>query len=343
MLVYAVCALGLALTLGQAKAAGSEIEAMQVTTSTLRPDLAYEGVVEAVKQTVLAAQVAGAIVHLDVKAGDRVKAGQLLARIDARAAEHSLAASRALARSAEVGQELAAKDFERQRQLFEKGFISRAAFERADTEYRAARAQSSSQIALADGARTQTAFHLIRAPYAGIVSDVSVMLGDMAMPGKPLITLFDPSLMRVVVSLPQSAVRSLREAGEVRIAISEGPTEKQILTPISFQVLPSIDPGTHKAQLRLGLPEGTPGLVPGQFVRATLRGEPGLATTITVPVRSLVQRAEMTGVYVIDANGRPRLRQVRLGVAVGDRVEVLAGLSDGERIALDPQAAARAR
>jgi multidrug efflux pump subunit AcrA (membrane-fusion protein) len=70
----------------------------------------------------------------------------------------------------------------------------------------------------------------------------------------------------------------------------------------------------------------------------------GTATPrLYVPAQAVVRRAEMTGVYVLDPNGHPILRQVRLGRAVGDSVEVLSGVSAGERVALDPQAAARER
>lgn len=323
--------------------AGPELATMQVITSVKTYNRPYEGVVEAVKQTVVAAQVAGTIVQLDVKAGDRVSAGQLLVRLDSRAAEQNLNASDAQAKSARINMELAGKDFDRQRVLYERGFISRAAFERAETEYRAATAQSTGQLALAGAAKTQSGFFVIRAPYSGIVSEVTATVGDMAMPGKPLMTLFDPTRLRVTVPLPQSVVDNLQNFDSIRIEAAEASAKKQTLTPVSSQILPAMDPGTHTALVRLGLADGVSGLVPGQFVRAWLPPGSASATVITVPARSLVRRGEMTGLYVLDGNGRPLLRQVRPGPTRGDLVEVLAGLSAGERIALDPDAAARLR
>jgi multidrug efflux system membrane fusion protein len=67
------------------------------------------------------------------------------------------------------------------------------------------------------------------------------------------------------------------------------------------------------------------------------------AAGVSVPLQAIVRRAEMTGLYVLDANGRPLLRQVRLGRTEGDQVEVLSGLAPGERVTTDPQAAARVR
>jgi multidrug efflux pump subunit AcrA (membrane-fusion protein) len=105
-----------------------------------------------------------------------------------------------------------------------------------------------------------------------------------------------------------------------------------------------VDAATHTVQIRVGLPASTEGLAPGLFARVwlPLSGN-GQAARLYVPASAVVRRAEMTGVYVIDAKGAPQLRQVRLGRAQGPTVEVLSGLSAGERIALDPQAAARAQ
>jgi multidrug efflux pump subunit AcrA (membrane-fusion protein) len=118
--------------------------------------------------------------------------------------------------------------------------------------------------------------------------------------------------------------------------------------PTRATVLPTVDPATHTVQVRLDLPADAAGdASPGAFARAWLSRAPesgdGARTRLFVPSGAIVRRAEMTGVYVIGANGRPLLRQVRLGPAVGDEVEVLAGVAAGDRVATDPQAAARVR
>ncbi len=98
----------------------------------------YDGVVEAVRQTVVAAQVAGAVVALAVKAGDKVKAGQVLVRLDARAAEQNAAASAAQVQAARAALDAATRDYERQKQLFEKNYISQAALDQAEAQYKTA-------------------------------------------------------------------------------------------------------------------------------------------------------------------------------------------------------------
>ena len=176
-----------------------------VTSSGTADSSGFDGEVQAVRQTAIAAQVAGAVVSLDVKAGDAVKAGQILLRLDARAAEQTAAAGAAQVQAALAAQEAASKDFERQKQLFRQSYISQAALDRAEAQYKATQAQAAAQGAAAGAARTQSGFYVVKAPYEGVVSDVAIVLGDMAMPGRRLLTVYDPRSLRVSVAVPQSA------------------------------------------------------------------------------------------------------------------------------------------
>jgi len=309
-----------------------------VASSAAARVAAYDGVVEAVRQTVLSAQVSGAVVELHARAGDRVKAGQVLLRLDARAAEQQAGAADAQARAARAAEDAATKELERQRQLFRMNFISQAALDRAEAEYRSTQAQAAAQRASAGAARTESAFYVVKAPYDGIVSDVSVTVGDMALPGRPLLTVHDPAALRVTAALPQTAAPG---ADSAPLAELPGATPARIV-PLRWQVLPAADPATHTVELRLELPPATLA-APGMFARVWLAGRAVEAPALWVPAQAVVRRAELTGVYVIGADGRPLLRLVRLGAAGGAQVEVLAGLAAGERVALDPQAAARVR
>ena len=303
----------------------------------------YDGVVEAVRQTVLAAQVAGAIVELRVKAGDAVKAGQILARVDARAAEQSATASQAQVQAARASLDVAAKDFDRQKLLFQKRFISQAALDQAEAVYKASASQVAAQIAQAGAARSQSDFFILRAPYNGIVADVPVVLGDMAMPGRAILTMYDPSALRVTATIPQTVVTqaSIQQGASVELPGAAG-TMKSV-TPTFVTVLPTADPNTHTLQIRLDLAVGTAGIVPGMFARVWLPVAGATDGRVFVPAGAIVRRAEMTGAYVVDAAGKPMLRQVRLGRAADGTIEVLSGIAVGERVATDPEAAARVR
>ena len=340
--------LGAAIIAGLLGPAASAATAGELATAMVQApgtgeSASFDGVVEAVRQTVVSAQVPGAVVAIEVKVGDVVKAGQVLARIDARAAEQNVAASDAQVLSARATLEVATKEFDRQKQLFEKNYTSQAALERAEAQFKATQAQVSAQLAQAGAARAQSGFFVVKAPYGGVVAEVPITLGDMAMPGRALLTIYDPAAMRVTAAVPQTDIAKIASGKPTKIQFPGLPADRQWVVPAQVTVLPTADPGTHTAQIRLDLPATYAGLIPGTFARVWLPMQGATTPRLYVPTKAVIRRAEMTGVYVIDPNGRPVLRQVRLGRVVDDSVEILSGVTAGERVALDPQAAARER
>jgi membrane fusion protein, multidrug efflux system len=332
-----------AVPMGAVWANADSAKTMSATASTVGAALvSLDAVVEAVRQATLSAQVAGNIVGLNVKAGDRVRAGQELLRIDASAAQQQVAGSAAQLEAAQANLNVASKELERQKQLFQKQYISQGALDRAQAQWEAARAQVQAQQAQTRAAQTQTGFFSVRAPFNGVVSDVAVTLGDMAMPGRPMLTLHDPSALRVSAAVPQSMLSGLRnQLASVRYEIA-GHSAKPV-TAGTAQLLPAVDPVTHTALLRLVLPAGIEGLVPGMFARVWVPGVQAASTAlktqaepVVLPLSAIVRRAEMTGVYVMDAQGKPLLRQVRLGRTSGQTVEVLSGVSAGEQVVTEP-------
>ena len=324
-------------------AAAPELASATVQSSGAGDITGFDGVVEAVRQTVVAAQVPGAIVALDVKVGDVVRADQVVARIDARAAEQSAVASEAQVQAARAMLEAATTEFARQKKLADMKYVSQAALERAEAQFKTTQAQVAAQIAQAGATRTQSSFYTVRAPYGGVVSDVPVALGDMAMPGRALATIYDPAALRVTAAVAQTDIARMVAGQPIRIQFPGLPAERQWVTPIRVNVLPTADPGTHTAQIRLDLPANAERLPPGTFARVWLPTQDVAGARLYVPTKAIVRRAEMTGVYVIDPKGNPILRQVRLGRVLNDTVEILTGVSAGDRVAVEPQAAARIR
>ena len=296
------------------------------------PDVvSTEGVVEAVRQSTLAAQIAGQIVELRVKVGDSVKAGQVLVRIDPRAAEQAVSGSQSQLAEAQAGLTNALRIYERNKQLFTQKFISKAGLDQAESDYRAAQARVGALQAGAGQASTAKTFTTITAPYAGVVAATPIEVGDMATPGRPLVTVFDPASMRVVATLSQSSLRDVKLQMPVQVEV---PALKRSLTAKQVTLVPLADSRTHTAKLRLELGDGG-GLLPGQFARAYFTT--GVARKLVIPDRAVMRRSEVTAVYVHGAGGQALLRQIRVGdVSVDGYVEVFSGLREGERIALDP-------
>ncbi len=291
-----------------------------------------EAVVEAVRQSTVSAQVAGRIVDIRFDVGDRVKKGEVIVRIDETAAAQALAASQAQAGGAQAALANARAQVERSRQLLAQGFVSRAALDKAEADYRTAEAQVKATLAGAGQAATERAFATLVAPYSGVVSARHDELGELATVGRPLMTGFDPASLRVVASVPSAQVAAIQASGRARVEI---PSRDRWIEAKSVTVLPSADPRTHVTQVRIELPADLEGVHPGIFARAHFLT--GQAPRLMVPRGAVFRRSELTAVYVIDGAGRPSLRQVRLGTASDERaVEVLAGVRDGERVALDP-------
>ncbi|MBC3869691.1 efflux RND transporter periplasmic adaptor subunit [Undibacterium oligocarboniphilum] len=325
-----------------AQAAGLVVEPVRSSQEGQRYQA--DGVVEAVRQSVISAQISGAIVQLPVKAGDAVKAGQVLVRIDARAANQEASASRAQVDAARAALQVASKDFERQKQLFTKNYISQAQLDRAESQYQSASAQANAQLAQAAAVQTQSGFYTLTAPYSGLLSDVPITMGDMAMPGRPLMTVYDPSAMRVSVTVPQEKAAQLATGQTVRVAVTGLPEAQRWISATKVTVLPAADAATHTVQVRLDLPASLPGLTPGMFARASLPVNAPLntreAARLFVPAKAVFRRAELYAVYVVNAQGKPLLRQVRPGAVNGGEQEILSGVVAGEQVATDPLAAA---
>ncbi len=302
-----------------------------------------EGVVEAVQQSVISAQVAGRITLLSVKAGDHVQKGQLLVKIDSQAAAQQASASQAQVSSAKAQLDVARKEFERQQYLFQKKYLSQAALEQAEAQFKATEAALRGSAAQAGAASTQTGFYTLNAPYSGVVAEVSAEIGEMALPGKPLLTLYDPAEMRVVASLPQSKVAQLSPQSAVRLELTALADAQRWQQARSVNVLPTADSSSQSVQVRLALPGMAATVTPGMFARAHFPISGDKQVRLLVPARAVVRRTELTAVYVVTPTNQIQLRQVRLGKPQGDDIEVLAGVSAGENVALDPVAAARGR
>ena len=277
-----------------------------------------EASVEAVNQATVAAQIAGRVIDVRVDAGQRVKQGELLMRIDAREAAGSDAGARASLEQARAA-------YERTRNLHAQKFVSQAALDQAAAAWKGAQgAAASSGAGLSHGNVT--------APIAGVIAQRHVELGEMAAPGKPLVTVFDPKGMRVIASLPQYKLADLRKAGRARV---EFPETGKWVDALRVEILPTVDARSHTATARLYLPDNIEGVVPGTYARAHFNN--GQAQKLTLPPAAVLRRGEVTAVYVLDDKGGARLRQVRLGEAVaGGDLEVLAGITPGERVSLAP-------
>ena len=284
--------------------------------------LPVEATVEAVAQTTLTAQVSGRVLEMRVDAGQTVKKGELLMRIDAREAGEVAAGASAQFINAKA-------NYERLQNLRKQGFISAAALDKAKADLEAAQA-------VRGQAGVSLGYASVTAPIAGIVAQRLIEQGETAAPGRPLLTIYDPNGLRVTASIPQYQLPQIRDVKEAKV---EFPELGQWASAQAVSLLPTADAATHVSQVRVNLPADLKNVIPGMFARVHFLI--GRAQRMTVPVAAVVRRGEVAAVYEQNAQGALSLRQLRLGeLFAGNEIEVLAGLTSGELVVLDPIKAA---
>ncbi|HEY0879582.1 MAG TPA: efflux RND transporter periplasmic adaptor subunit [Zeimonas sp.] len=306
------------------------LDTIEVRTGPVRAALEFDATLEAVRQSTVAAQVSGNVIERLVRAGDSVRAGQPLVRIDERDAQAAVARSDAAVAQARAERVDAQSAWERNRTLVARGFLSRAALDASQARLDAAKAAEQQALAGSRQATLSRSFTTVSAPYDGLVLATHVEAGDLAAPGRAVATIYQPGAIRVVAHVPLSALSVAQDARDVAVLFASGKT----LVPALRTFVPGVDPVAQTRELRLEFADTVqvPG-VPGQRARVRLVGDEAVRKTI--PQRAVLRRGELDAVYVARGD-RFVLRAVRLGSRHGDDVEVLGGLADGERIAADP-------
>lgn len=318
MNILSAFVLGLALS---ASAVAESLPVIAVKPHAVDLTFPSEAVVEAIQQATVGAQVPGRVLEVKADAGQTVKKGDVLMRIDAREAAEA-------ARAAEAQYANARVNYERTKSLVAQKFMSAAALDKAKADFDAAAANRA-----AAGASQSHA--TILAPITGIVARRHAELGDMAMPGTPLFTIYQPGGLRVTASIPQYRLKDMRAVKTARV---EFPESGQWVDATAVQVLPTADAATHVSPVRVTLPT-VPEATPGMFARVHF--VTGQAEKLTVPASAVLRRGEVAAVYVQAADGRLSLRQLRLGDSVGrGEIEVLAGLATGDQVVTEPVKAA---
>lgn len=293
----------------------------------------WDGVVEAVNQATLSAQTRGRVLELPFDVNDYVEAGAVVVRFTDVEQRSGRRQAEAAVAAAQAAFDEAQADHARIAEVFERRLVARAQLDQATARRDAARAGLEAARAAMREAGEQVDYTVIRAPYSGILTERHVEVGESVQPGQALVSGLSLDRLRVGVEVPQGDVLAIREHGKAWLLLDDG----ERLAADRVVVFPYADPDSHSFHVRVELPQARTGLHPGMTVKvAFMLGE---GERLLLPADAVVRRSEITGVYVVGADNAVRLRQLRLGQRYGDRVEVLAGLVPGERVAADPAAA----
>ncbi|HSB40339.1 MAG TPA: efflux RND transporter periplasmic adaptor subunit [Methylomirabilota bacterium] len=347
---------------------------VRVETTTFAPLRAAEEVVGTVRtktQMVIASKVQGYVREVRARQGDHVERGRVLVTVDdreltaradrARSAlaeaemgldevKRTLEEAEAALRSAEADRAYAEATATRYRQLRQSELISAQDYETVETRHKSTAAlveQAQARIASVRAREKQMGYRIdaaaadlraaeitlgetrIAAPATGVVVDRRVEPGDLAVPGQALLVLDDPRAYRLEASVGESAVGRVRLGERVPVVLdSLGRT----LEGRVAEIIPAADPSTRTVTVKLDLP-ADPGLRSGLFGRA--RFPAGERQALLVPIAALVERGQLTAVYVVGADDVAHLRLVTAGARHADRVEILSGLAGGERVVVE--------
>lgn len=321
-----------------ATTAAVPLASLVVRAEPAQREQAWDGVVEAVHQVTLAAQTNARVLELPYEVNDVVPKGAVLVRFTDVEQTSARNAAQAQIASAQATYNEALASYNRFAAIAPQGYVSKAQLDQQRARRDASLAALQSARAQRNQVGQQLDYTVLRAPYAGIITHRYVQVGQAVQSGppspQPLIALESLDGLRVNVQVPQSAVEAIRRFHAATV-LPDGDSGPRVAAS-DVSVFPYADPDTHSFNVRLQLPADSTGLYPGMTVKVAFAT--GQAQRLLVPASALVQRGEIVGVYVLGEHG-VTLRQVRTGYRYGDRVEVLAGLDDGERIASDPMAA----
>ncbi|MDH3629648.1 MAG: efflux RND transporter periplasmic adaptor subunit [Gammaproteobacteria bacterium] len=322
------------LCLGLFAGPGNTAEGLQTITSKRMPmPLEYwvDGVVEARQQATLSAEVVGKIESVNFDVDDFVEQGQVVLTIRDREYRAQQQKASAALDEAKANLQDTQLEFRRNQDLRKQKLISQAVLDKASANLKAAKARAASAQANLAQAEEQLGYTVVRAPYSGVVVERHVEPGESVAPGQPIMTGYALGELRVSANVPQSIIGGLRAHGLARVVLLEDGRSVEV-TRITIH--PFANPQNHSFPVRLDLPEMKQDLFPGMLVKVALKI--GATERLLLPQQALVSRAEVNAVYVLDASGKLSFRQVRPGNRIGDQVEILAGLGEGETIALDP-------
>ncbi len=304
----------------------------EVRLASMPRERFFDGTVEAVNQATMSAQTAGRVAEILYDVDDYVEAGAPILRFTDVEQQAALRQAQAALREALALANQSDEEFRRIADLVETGVASKREYDQALAGREAAAARVSAAQSAVATAEQQLEYTLVRAPYAGIVTERHVEVGEAVGIGQPLMSGLSLEALRVVVDLPQQAAALVRNYRQASILTAEGRVEA-----LGMTIFPFAHTASNTFRVRVELPQGQFSLYPGMFVKvAFLIGE---SERLLVPSEALLRRSEVTGVYVVGPDNAVRMRQIRIGNSFAESTEILSGLREGERVALDPVAA----
>jgi RND family efflux transporter MFP subunit len=314
------------------KAAASSREVQGATAEAVRRQVPLQvmatGALQAARTVQVSTRMMGWVRKIHVREGDVVDRGAPLLTID----DSDLKAKRAQVEAGITEARAVLANAEKMLQRFEKLYGEQSVSKQQLDDVRTGRDRAAAGLESALAMRDEVNVHLsyldITAPAAGLVTRKMIEEGDMASPGLPLLTLEQAERMKVVASLSERGVNSVQPGDMVTVEVPSL-TGALYTVPVD-KVIPTANPGSHTYDIEAYLDNRDGRLKTGMFARVHVTV--GEREAVLVPPESIVERGQLRGVFITDADGLAQLCWVRLGHRLEDGVEVLAGLQGGETV-----------
>jgi RND family efflux transporter MFP subunit len=338
-MLMAVAVLALACNRGEGKPAAEppapavigpeNIAVANDTTLTTGPTLS--GTLEPELAATVRAELGGSVTELRADDGQRVKRGQVLARIDDTSLQDAYISARAALRSAEATAQLARRNAERARRLNAAGAVADREVEDAETSATTAEGQVADAKARLATAGKQLGKTVLRAPFDGVVANVTVSEGDVVQSGATLLSVLDPTTLRLEASVPAEDIAAVKPGTPVQFTVS-GFAGRRFTGKVE-RVSPAVDPATRQVRVIVSLANSERSLVAGLFADGRIATESHGA--IIVP-RAAIDNSGIRPVVIRLKGGRVERVEVETGLQdrVNERVEVPRGLAAGDTVLL---------
>jgi RND family efflux transporter MFP subunit len=303
-------------------------------TAAAGQTLALPGTLQGFVQSPISARASGYLKRWTKDIGSQVQKGELLAEIETPEIDQQLSQAIAARQQAASSLDLAKSTVARWENLRKKDVVSQQDLD----ERRSGLAQATANVAAADAnvqrLRQTEGFKRIVAPFAGVITRRNVDVGDLIDAGgtRPLFLLAQTDPLRVYINVPQ-AYAQLVKAGQP-VVVTQAELRGQSFKGEVARTSGAIDTATRMMQVEVSLPNREGLLLPGAYVQVSL--PLAASRALSVPANALLFRAEGTRVATVDAEGRVRLRTIQVGRNYGETVEVLDGITAGDRLIVNP-------
>jgi len=280
-------------------------------------------------RALIAAEVGGRITELIVDEGNLVAEGDAVLAIDPERRQLELADAQARLAEVEAAAAEAEREHARIRKLHDEGVASVARLDQAETQLRLARSRRDAAGAQLGVARRALEDARVRAPFAGVISERRVSVGEFVQPGMPLFELVAMDPLEAEFHLPEADASRVREGQEVALRVAPHPG--QVFAARVGFVSPTVDPGTHTLLVRAVVANPDGRLRPGLFAAVDL-GVARRAEVAMIPEEAVLQRADGQVAFRLGAERRVQRLVIQTGVHRDGEVEVTQGLAVGDRI-----------